>query len=129
MKICDRFLDEHDILIGCADPEHRAALARRAAGAPSWGQLVREDEGANGFRDYLDGEPIHCGAGLELQAIEYRSDDYGEYVLKLPTGVRVRYELDWPPRGDRQVVLHAGIAGHEFTARHETWMRFRWPPR
>lgn len=122
---CDLLISEHNGL--CGDAEHRAALARRAAGAPSWSPLKRRREHGD-FRDYLDGAPIHCGAGLELQSIEYRSDDYGEFTLKLATGVRVRYELAWPPGGaDRQIVLHGSIGGHEFTTMAEAWMRFRWP--
>jgi hypothetical protein len=34
-----------------------------------------------------------CGTGLELQAFEIRSDDYGDYRVTLPKGIRVRYEL------------------------------------
>ncbi len=128
MGSCDLSIYDHDTLIRCDDAAHRAALARRAAGAPSWSLLERRHE-HDDFRDYLDGKPIHCGTGLELQAIEYRSDDYGEYIVKLPTGARVRYELAWPPGSpERRVMLHGSIGGHEFVAVHEQWMRFRWPP-
>jgi hypothetical protein len=120
---CDSLLSEHTPDTQCEDAEHRAALARRADGAGSWSPIVRSrTEG--GPRDFLDGEPINCGSGLELQAIEYRSDDYGEFTVKLPSGVRVRYELD---RGE--IVFYGGIAGHEFTSPHHAWMRFRWPER
>lgn len=125
---CDLSISEHDTLIRCADADHRAALVRRAAGAPNWSPIERRHSEREGTRDYLDGKPIHCGTGLELQAIEYRSDDYGEFALKLATGVRVRYELAWPPGGaDRQIILHGSIGGHEFTATADSWMRFRWP--
>lgn len=129
--VCDRFLNEHDFLIPCVDPKHRAALARRAGGAPGWSPIVRGEDGG-GVRDYLDGRPIHCGVGLELQAIEYYSDDYGDYVLKLPTGVRVRYELAWYPNATeadqtRHPVLYGSIGGYEVSMRYEDGMRFRWP--
>lgn len=130
--MCDLSLSEHDTSAGCGDAEHRAALALRAAGAPAWSPIVRRHDHGD-FRDYLDGKPIHCGTGLELQAFEYRSDDFGEYTMKLPAGVRVRYELEWPRAGekpaDRRVVLHTVISGHEFTSPLEKWMRLRWPER
>jgi hypothetical protein len=118
---------DDDYVGGCSDPKHRAALERRLAGAPGWCALERRQEDG-GFRDYLDGKPIHCGTGLELQSVEYRSDDYGEYSLKLPTGVCVRYELAWGP-GERAVMLHGDLGGHEFVAKHKLWMLFRWPQR
>lgn len=31
------------------------------------GKLVLKNEGADGFRHYLDGEPVRCGELLELQ--------------------------------------------------------------
>ena len=118
---CDLFLDEHARGRDCGDAAHEAAIARRAEGAPSWSSIERREEHGS-WRDYVDGEPVHCGAVLELQGIEYRADDYGEFTVKLPTGVRVRYEHN---RGD--VTLYSAIAGHEFASAHQKWMRFRWP--
>jgi hypothetical protein len=117
---------DDDYAGGCSDPKHRAALERRLAGAPEWGALERRRAHGD-FRDHLDGKPIYCGTGLELQGREYRSDNYGEYSLNLPTGLRVRYELAWG--GERTVMLHADLGGHEFIAKAEPWMRFRWPQR
>lgn len=98
--------------------------------APAWGELdLREDGG----RHYLNGEPIHCGEALMLQSIKYEYDKEGnESVVRLETGVRVRYELVWPPGNpslSERVRLHASHGGHEFVARLESWMRFRWPER
>lgn len=127
MSHCELFLSEHSVGVDCGDRGHQAALANRAKGAPSWGQIVRgHDEG--GERDFLDGLPIHCGDVVELQGIEYRSDEYGEYTLKLSTGAPVRYELTTTANG-QVVVLYGSVAGHEFTSPGEQWMRFRWPER
>ncbi len=112
----------------CEDSGHRAALARRAPAGPPWGEIVRGHD-AGGQRDFLEGRPINCGAGLELQSVEERSDDYGEYLVSLPTGIRVRYELDVPRPGEehRRIVLHALVGGHQFLTAYRAGMRFRWP--
>ena len=128
---CDLFLDEHELGRPCGDESHRVALAARRGGAPKWSPIERGRD-AGGGRDFLDGRPIHCGTGLELQAIEYKSDDYGEYVLALPTGVRVRYEIEFvrdPAAGEnpKRIVLYTTVGAIVFRARHEAWMRFRWP--
>jgi hypothetical protein len=127
---CDLFLDEHNAGIRCDNAEHRAALARRAEGAPAWSAIERARDGG-GLRDFLDGRPIHCGTGLELQAFEIRSDDYGDYQVALPNGSRVRYELGVAEGDDgrRPIVLHAQVGGHEFVAAFHPRMRFRWPER
>lgn len=123
---CDLLLGEHDdSLLRCSNAEHRTALERRSGGAPKWSTLERRHKHGD-FRDYLDGTPIHCGEGLELQAIEYRSDDYGQFALPLATGVHVRYELDWR---DQKVTLYGSLGGHEFTIEARGQMRFRWPAR
>jgi hypothetical protein len=118
-EICNLMLHEHTG--PCADPEHRAALERRAAGAPKWGKIERRYAHGD-IRDYLEGEPIHCGNMLELQSVEYKGDDYGEWMVYLDKSVRVRFELS----ANRNPVLYASIGGHTFTARLEAWMRFRW---
>ncbi len=119
----------------CYGREHSAAIERRRASAREWSAIERRDDGYD-FRDYLNGEPVHCGAGLDMQAQTYISDNYGEFRILLPTGVSVRYELAWgTPRGappgtqHKYPVLHTDVGGFDFTARAEPWMRFRWPAR
>lgn len=120
---CDLLLFEHNA--PCDVPIHREALKRRAAGAAKWGNISRlSDSGGN--RDFLDGEPIHCGDLLELQAVEHKDDDFGGYTLYTDKGHIVRYEANLS-RADGGVILHSSIGGHEFRARLEAWMRFRWP--
>ena len=122
MPTCDLMLFEHTG--PCSDPKHREALRRRAAGAPKWSPISRlTDDG--GTRDFLDGQAIHCGDMLELQAVEWQADDFGEFVLPLEIGKRVRYECNLSGRGTP--VFYASLAGHEFTTRLEPYMRFRWP--
>jgi hypothetical protein len=126
------FMDHDDGDTSCPlNPKHTAALAARRSGARSWSALELRSERGD-WRHYLDGEPIHCGAGLELQSIEGKSDDYGEFTLKLDEGVRVRYEVVWlrdrptdaPPW---KPVLYLSAGGHSFHGELEQWMRFRWP--
>ncbi len=127
------FMDHADGDTSCAtDPKHTAALAARRSGAPSWSALeLRRERGD--WRHYLDGEPIHCGAGLELQAIEWKGDDYGEFTIKRAEGVRVRYEVEWVRERSKDAppwvaVLHIAAGGHSgFKGPLEAWMRFRWP--
>jgi len=127
-------MDHEDGDTDCSlDPRHGPALRLRRSGAPPWGRIETSKDGG-GWRDFLDGDPIHCGSGLELQAREYRSDDYGEFTLALPTGVRVRYEVAWlrerPAEGPPwRAVLYHSAGGHTFTTPLEPWMRFRWPKR
>jgi hypothetical protein len=119
---CDLMLYEHTA--PCDDPNHAEALKRRAAGASQWGKISRLCD-VGGPRDFLDGKPIPCGTMLELQAVEYQADDYGEYMLYSDNSVAVRYEADLSvPEGRSR--LHAVIGGHEFLAGCEPWMRFRW---
>jgi hypothetical protein len=127
VKTCDLLLDEHEEGRICDDVGHRKAIAARADCGEPWIAILRGEDGG-GPRDFLDAQPIHCGSGLELQAIEYRDDDYGSYTVRLPIGARVRYEMAWGRDGQRRVVLYGDIAGHTFTTPLEPWMRFRWPP-
>jgi hypothetical protein len=99
----------------CTDPEHDAALRRRRAGAAPWSRLVRRAD-----RDYLDGEPIHCGQLLLLQGQVLQSDDYGEFSLPEAGGEIVRYEID-----SRGVCLYTQVHGHTVTLRHTEWLRYR----
>jgi hypothetical protein len=127
MPDCDLMLMEHEDAGDrtCAKPAHRDALqARRAAKEGKWSPIVRGHD-SGGKRDFLDGKPVHCGATLELQAVETREDDYGQFSVWTQVGVRVRYELE-PNKG---ITLYAAVAGFNFTHRHDDWMRFRWPRR
>ena len=100
------------------------ALRKRDKGQP-WSALeLRRDAG--GLRHYLEGEAVHCGASVILQATETLYDDYGSWGRALPRGTRVRYEAAIQDREIR-ATLHANVDGHEFVARLDAGMRFRWP--
>ena len=127
---CDLLLFEHEH--DCDDPKHNEARKRRAAGAPKWYAIERKEE-YGGFRDFLDGHhrgpssvAIHCGEQIELQAVEWHSDDFGEYAISLDKAIPVRYEADLSC-ADGGISLYTQIGGHSFQTRHEGWMRFRWP--
>jgi hypothetical protein len=100
----------------------RRAFERRGTWSPL---VVERDDG--GKRHVLDGRPLHCGTCIELQAIEYRYDDGGEYTVPLQRGELVRYEATWRD-GEPRATLHIRLGGHEFSSSLESWMRFRWPP-
>lgn len=96
-----------------------------AGSAPAWSPIVAGEDGG-GRRDFLDGRPIACGTALELQTTEDVPIDDGEVVARrLDAGVIVRYE--GRPGHHDQITLHAYHGNHEFTARLQPWMRFRWP--
>ena len=96
--------------------------------------LVLGDDGG-GWRQYLDGKSISCGAGLELAERVWKSkrDDYGEvHEWTEWTGrwIRVRYEVEWRTRGGktmRQPMMYATIGGYSFRAEIDDSHRFRWP--
>lgn len=90
-----------------------------------WGGLVARKE-IGGMRHYLDGKPVHCGAGLLLQQTEDKSDDYGEYSVPLQRGTLVRYEASQDGK-EIDVTLFLYLGGSEFTTSFQPWMRFRWP--
>lgn len=137
---CDECLDKHVPGTPCDPDELRWAQSsrkrtaeREAKMAPPWGKIELRD-GSGGFRHYLDGEPISCGTGLEIQAVEYRTDDHGGYDARLPTGAYVRYEIQHvkPTKANpwgREIVWYASVGGHTVTFAHEEWFRFRWPRR
>jgi hypothetical protein len=128
MRTCDLLLSEHDDDSPCDNPGHQEAITRRSVGAAPWSLLERQER-LGDFRDYLLGEPVHCGATLELQGRQWSSDDYGDYVLALPSGILVRYELEWLPSGKRPVIF-VDAGSYEFSRPIEvSWMRFRWPAR
>jgi hypothetical protein len=133
-RACDLFLDEHDEHSAdgppCGDKAHQVALANRRAGAAPWFEIERGRDGG-GDRDFLDGKPIHCGSGLELQILDHRSDDYGEYSVRLGSGVDVRYELSWEADrdGKRRIDLYTTLGGYEFAIAFDSFMRFRRPVR
>jgi len=125
----DHFADDgQPIDWTCANPEHTAAIARRAQRGDAWAPMVRRPDGGD-TRDFVDGEPVHCGAALELQSIEYKSDDYGEWTVRLDKGTHVRYELAWGKGDGKRAMLHTCLGGHEFVTPVHPWMRFRWPKR
>jgi hypothetical protein len=119
-------LDEHTV--PCDNPKHCDALRRRGEGrACIWGTISRlSDDG--GYRDFLDDQPISCGSMLELQAVDYKDDDFGEYSVYLNKGHVVRYEANLSRR-DGGITLYSSIGGHRFVASHHAGMRFRWPKR
>jgi len=131
VSACEKWVSDHldagDVT--CPhDKDHALALeARVAAKRGGWSPLQVRKEGS-GLRHYLDGQPVHCGTGLELQVIEYKSDDYGEFTVFRNEGRRVRYEASQDGKTIR-ATLHVGVAGHEFVAASESYMRFRWPVR
>lgn len=104
--------------------------AERAAG---WHRLKRKDN-SGGYRDQLDGQPVHCGAGLELQAVEYVVDKVTGNETRRAAGktIPVRYEiadrLDGQGKWTRVAKLHADVGGHEFSADAEGLL-LRWPVR
>jgi hypothetical protein len=114
MSRCELFLDEHAAGVDCGDDGHRKALALRASGARPWSTLERQGDPRTGdWRDHLDGRPVQNGAGLELQAVDYPADDYGEFTRLRDEGVRVRYETAWTGRGEGRepVVLPSSPVG------------------
>lgn len=126
---CSRSLSEHDPNDTASTLGYAKALEARRAGAQAWSALIRRDEGLNGWRDYLDGEAVHCGTGLELQAVQYVDDEDGSYMVRLPAGVPVRYERSGDASGEYVVLYADDIGGHTFMCRAQPWMRFRWPRR
>ncbi len=114
----------------CGDEDCPPAIAMRKRAAEkvgAWSPIVLGEEGS-GRRHYLDGEPVHCGTTLELQAVEDREDDYGEYSVPSQRAVVVRYEAELARPGS-PATLHQHVGGHEFVTSLEPWMRFRWPRR
>ena len=112
---------------GAPDECPKVAIDRKRDKGTPWHKLeVRREPG--GLRHYLDGEPIHCGTCVELQAITHLSDDYGEYTYARQTGVSVRYEASqdgW----EIKAVLYSDIGGYECRVMLYDPMRFRWPER
>lgn len=121
-------IEENCGLAGC--PAVKAVQKReRDRGDAEWSSLQLCHEGSS-FRHYLDGEPISCGARLELQAWEEHHDDYGSYSIPRHEALSVRYELSWQEQHpDSRVRLHYSWGCHEFVSGYETNMRFRWPQR
>jgi hypothetical protein len=90
-----------------------------------WSALeLRKESG--GLRHYLDGLPIHCGMGIELQETVEKEDGYGLYEVPLQTGIPVRYEAS-QFAGALTWSIHKYLGRVEFVAYGENYMRFRWP--
>lgn len=118
------FLDEPCLPTCGDDCPVRAARENRKVGKEGlWGALELREE-PEGLRHYLEEEPVHCGALLELQSIGYKVDDFGEYTVALHQGIIVRYEAVFS--SNIRVTLHANVGGHEFVTGLQSWMRFRW---
>jgi len=96
----------------------------RAAEHREWSLLAfrpRED------RWHLDGRPIHCGDGIELQSRRYKIIGGDEFTFPIQDGVAGRFELAWTKQG-KLPEFYTSVGGHTFhrAIEHE-WMRFRWP--
>jgi hypothetical protein len=103
------------------------AFKKREVGG-RWGELlVRTERG--GLRHYLEGQPVHAGAGLVLQSVSFKQDDYGQYGCPLQIGTPVRYEASFGGSSKVLWSLFTSLGGHEFSSVGEPWMRFRWPER
>lgn len=116
----------------CGDADCPALIPHRRREAALEGRwlelkLVVGDH-VGGKRHFLGADPIHCGALIELQATDTKSDDYGEYTVVLQRGVIVRYEASLS-RPEPIVTLYADVGGHTFTSDHHAGMRFRIPRR
>jgi hypothetical protein len=75
------------------------------------GKLRLIDEGIDGFRHYLDGEPVHCGEVLEIQL------DSGAWAVG-------RYEWNFRAGGE-PVLFTSADEGMVLTEGHV----LRWPER
>ncbi len=119
---CTRSTDE-----GRAQHARISALMREAKHAP-WSTLVFRDDPSLGERWFLDDQPIHCGAGLELQQLEYVMDDGDEFALPVQLSVRGRFEIAWTTKG-KVPMFHTSIGCYDFAKAIDIGMRFRWPER
>jgi hypothetical protein len=92
---------------------------------------IRTGSDGGGWRQFLCGEPIHCGSGLELEARGYVVDDDGEHVEPTGGAILVTYEMDWQgPCGTRRGVIYLHVGGYSFGPKPiAESMRFRWPRR
>jgi len=117
--------DPCDTGVPAACPREPARRARAELKHGAWSALELRRE-LGGLRHYLDGRPVHCGAALELQHTQVRSDDYGDFTIPLQAGTVVRYEARNLGR-ELPFTLHVDVGGNEFCAAGEPWFRFRWP--
>lgn len=93
-----------------------------------WGPLVLRKEEPSGWRHYLNGEPVHCGAGLLLLYANGDPAHVGgsndrEAIL------RVRYESPLATSAQPPALLYFDAHGHEALIRAHSGMRLRWPHR
>lgn len=88
-------------------------------------------DGGGGWRQYLDGNPIHCGATLELAEKEWRGTGDSETLVFTGRFVSVRYEVAWltsrEGRTVRVPMMYKSVAGYNFSAPIEDHHCFRWP--
>lgn len=104
----------------------RTAQLTATRGSP----LVLGDDGG-GWRQYLDGNPIHCGSTLELAEKEWRGNGDDEAFVFTGRFFTVRYEVAWRTssegRTERVPMMHKSVAGYAFAAPIEDHHHFRWP--
>lgn len=126
---CSIWDDEHCGAEDC--PAARASRERRRASSEgAWSPLILHNEGAAGWRHYLDGKPVSCGTSLRLQSFELRSDDWGDYDAVGKGEADVCYEAQLSGRReDVRVTLLTGVAGRTAYLEYSDSMRFRWPER
>jgi hypothetical protein len=68
-------------------------------------------------RDYLRGQPVHCGTLLHLQVLDGQPFDGRNFIV-------VRYERSALNGRSYFIVC---IGGHDATIGNQPWMRLWWP--
>lgn len=98
--------------------EHSRELEQRRRRAVFGAKLEPRNEGMSGWRHYLQGEPIHCGTGLEL---------YADDPLNPDAYIRGHYEANLSPSEREPVVWLCTNIGDMRVNLHLA--HFRWPGR
>lgn len=91
--------------------------------------LVRED---GGWRHYLQGQPVHCGEGVELAGVDWVEGigDAPQRKLSSPRRwTRVRYESPLASEQKPPALLYTMVDGHSAIITADPGMVFRWPPK
>lgn len=97
------------------------------AHALGWGALILRRDDGDGWRHYLNGEPVHCGSGLLLA---HAGVDVPKLVPLQFMPVRYESPLATMPEGkEPPALLYLDVHGHEALIRAHSGMRFRWPHR
>lgn len=102
-----------------------------------WGELVLKRDDGDGWRHFLNGDPVHCGSGLLLLHARgmggehnvVRVDKGGREDIRPDNVLRVRYESPLATSGlnEPPAFLYFDAHGHEAMARAHSGMRLRWP--